>query len=407
MLCKAKRGNGKRRYEAQGRNEIRPRRGALEQRKKLNAVGKGGDATLFAFTMPPIDGSKLVFTTVKCQNRMFEAIVDTGAEISVISPETCKLLKLSATQDWDGPLLVMANGTQTKPEGSINLEIIVGTIPVNVKAAILSINGFDLLLGNNALRQLRTVQVKYYQKGESIFFIKPEPELLEKNDEFCSIASGESRTIPAFSMVTVTVDVKKNKADLSNSRLINEPSMKVLATKGFSVGRLLLPVEEIPNVMTVQLVNFLRSNQWLNKGTVLGQVSPIEVMGEILGNKYKQTGPSIGITSLGESSLQFAESINKDLPPTDRQAVLDLLNKFTDWFASSDSELGRSNIVQHRIDNIAHPPIHQPPYRSAWKVRELIQSQVQDMLKDAVIELSKSPWASPVVLVKKSPGVFV
>ena len=77
-------------------------------------MGKGGDATAIAFTMPPIDGSKLVFTTVKCQNRMFEAIVDTGAEISVISPETCKLLKLSATQDWDGPLLVMANGTHLR-----------------------------------------------------------------------------------------------------------------------------------------------------------------------------------------------------------------------------------------------------------------------------------------------------
>ena len=82
------------------------------------------------------------------------------------------------------------------------------------------------------------MQIKYDQKGESIFSFKPEPELLEKNDEFCSIASGESRTIPAFSMLTVTVEVKKNKADLSNSRLIIEPSMKALATKGFSVGRL-------------------------------------------------------------------------------------------------------------------------------------------------------------------------
>ena len=71
---------------------------------------------------------------------------------------------------------MMENGTQTKPERSINFEIFVGTIPVNVKAAILSINGLELLLGNNVLLLL-TVQIKYDQKGESISSIKPEPDL--------------------------------------------------------------------------------------------------------------------------------------------------------------------------------------------------------------------------------------
>ena len=61
---------------------------------------------------------------------------------------------------------------------------------------------------------------------------------------------------------------------------------------------------------------------------------------------------------------------------------------------------------EHRIDTTTHSPIHQPPYKSAWKQLEWIQSQVQDMLKDGVIEPSSSPWASPVVLVKKKEGTW-
>ena len=117
-------------------------------------MDKGGDSTAIAFAMPPLDRTKLVFTSVKCRNRIFEAIVDTGAEISVISPKTCKLLNLNTTQKWDGPFLVMANGTHARPEGSVALQIFVGTTPVYVNVAVMQINGFNLLLGNNALRQL-------------------------------------------------------------------------------------------------------------------------------------------------------------------------------------------------------------------------------------------------------------
>lgn len=358
--------------------------------------------------MPPHDRTNLVFATVKCRNRVIEAIVDTGAEISIISPQMCKILSVNAIQKWDGPLLVMANGTQAHPEGSVSLEIFVGTTPVYASLAVLPINGFDLLLGNNALRQLQSVQIDYDQEGGSIFSSKVEPESPDENenDELGCIASRESRTIPAFSMVTVAVDVKKNKVDSFNSQMIIEPSNKVLMTKGFSVGRLLLPFEAIPNVMNVQLVNFSRSDQWLNEGTVLGKIGLVETVETLLDNEDQKVGPSVGLATAGESSFRFTERINKDLSPDDRKAVQELLSKYSDCFASCDSDLGRSNISSHRIDTGNQAPIHQPPYKSAWKERELIQSQVKDMLQNGVIEPSSSPWASPVVLVKKKEGTW-
>lgn len=60
--------------------------------------------------------------------------------------------------------------------------------------------------------------------------------------------------------------------------------------------------------------------------------------------------------------------------------------------------------MKHRIDTANHPPVHQSPYKSARKEREIVQSQVQDILKSEVIVPASGPWASPVVLVKKKDG---
>lgn len=43
--------------------------------------------------------------------------------------------------------------------------------------------------------------------------------------------------------------------------------------------------------------------------------------------------------------------------------------------------------------------VRQLPYRVSSKQRETIQHQVEEMLRDDVIQPLRSPWASPVVLV--------
>jgi hypothetical protein len=102
-----------------------------------------------------------------------------------------------------------------------------------------------------------------------------------------------------------------------------------------------------------------------------------------------------------ETPLPFASRINKDLGSEDRERTIALLSKYLRCFAASLHELGRSNLIQHKIDTGNRPPLHQPPYASAWRDRELIIDQTQKMLKDNGVLPSNSPWASPVVLVKK------
>ena len=86
--------------------------------------------------------------------------------------------------------------------------------------------------------------------------------------------------------------------------------------------------------------------------------------------------------------------------------MLNLLKKYQECFAESSRDLGHCKILTHQINTGTADPIHQQPYPSAFKHRELLQTQVTEMLKDKVIEPSSSPWSSPVILVKKKNGSY-
>ena len=81
-----------------------------------------------------------------------------------------------------------------------------------------------------------------------------------------------------------------------------------------------------------------------------------------------------------------------------------LLKESTDVFALNDSELGCTNTVQHSIDTGDHVPIKQQPYRTPIVQRDQIKKMVDQMQKQGIVQPSKSPWASPIVLVPKKDG---
>ena len=68
--------------------------------------------------------------------------------------------------------------------------------------------------------------------------------------------------------------------------------------------------------------------------------------------------------------------------------------------------MGHTNVVQHKIDTGDSRPIRQYPRRLPFAYREETSKQVAEMLDQGVIQASSSPWASPIVLVKKKDGTF-
>lgn len=66
--------------------------------------------------------------------------------------------------------------------------------------------------------------------------------------------------------------------------------------------------------------------------------------------------------------------------------------------------LGRTHLIEHRIDTGDHLPIKQRQYPFAPPIMRQLEEEIKEMLDNDVIEPSYSPWRSPVLLVDKSSG---
>ena len=90
-----------------------------------------------------------------------------------------------------------------------------------------------------------------------------------------------------------------------------------------------------------------------------------------------------------------------DLLPNQRQPLYNVLQENSGVFGSSIADLTSTPLVKHYINTGSAKPIKQRAYRASHHHRKEIKKQVEEMLQNSIIKPSVSPWASPVVLVKK------
>ncbi len=92
---------------------------------------------------------------------------------------------------------------------------------------------------------------------------------------------------------------------------------------------------------------------------------------------------------------------NPDLSATQKAELQHLIGQFSDVFSTVP---GRTHLLQHDIRTPTGVIVKQRPYRIPEARRQAIEDEVQQMLKLGVIEPSRSPWSSPIVLVPKPDG---
>ncbi|RWR98688.1 Retrovirus-related Pol polyprotein from transposon-like protein, partial [Dinothrombium tinctorium] len=94
------------------------------------------------------------------------------------------------------------------------------------------------------------------------------------------------------------------------------------------------------------------------------------------------------------------DSLNKE----ETEKLKSLLEKYKDRFAFDKSQLGRTKLCKVTINTNDKPPFNLPPYRLPLFMRHEVQRQIEQMKTLNVIRDSKSPYSSPVLLVKKKDG---
>ena len=201
--------------------------------------------------------------------------------------------------------------------------------------------------------------------------------------------------------ISIVFPREKRPRDGPGMRLI-EPIPTLLLNLGVAAGRALVD-DDIIKILWIK--NFSQRPQVLVKGTVValatavsgGDIAVAENMDLVRIAAVLETPvPPVAARELApKPALDFENQINKELGVADRNKVLNTLSQFTDCFATSNLDLGKTDVIEFSIETGDAQPIYQVPFSSAWKERRTIRDQVAEMLKQDVIEPSTSPWSSP------------
>ena len=101
---------------------------------------------------------------------------------------------------------------------------------------------------------------------------------------------------------------------------------------------------------------------------------------------------------------EMVNKVSTGIDEGEKKDLATLIGKYQDVFVTNEKELGRTAILQHRINTGDAMPIKQPVRRLPFAKQQVAEEIVQDLLEHDLIEMSESPWSSPIVLVPKKNG---
>ena len=101
---------------------------------------------------------------------------------------------------------------------------------------------------------------------------------------------------------------------------------------------------------------------------------------------------------------QMVSKSEDKLSNREKEQLFSVLVEFADIFAVERDELGRTGKIKHEINTGTATPTRQHVRRIPPARRTETSKLIKDMLKKEVIRPSASPWASPIVLVRKKDG---
>ena len=361
--------------------------------------------------------------TIMCKigNVEVKAVVDTGANCTVISPVLFEKMKPKPPLVAERKLQSAAKNQTFDAKKVGPISVTLGTESMTTNVWVAPIHD-EVLLGVDILKTLRakvdlgtgTLEVG----GETL--ILGVKRVWDPGKEESILVTHKKLTIPPNCGMRIPIKVKDT---IQNAILEPDLTLPVL------VSRTLLQDTDTP---LVDLINCGDQPVRLDKGQKIGTIIPIE-KSDILDlhdekiRKVAQEGNEISElsetragtpdtqkepdkqedeTELPERLKKMWEEAKENLSEQESDQLAEMLIKYQSIFAKHEFDLGNFTAVKHTINTGDATPIKQALRRNSVHSTEENDKHLEDMLKHNIIEPSNAEWAaSPVLVRKKSGGI--
>ncbi|XP_077957579.1 uncharacterized protein LOC144406215 [Gasterosteus aculeatus] len=165
-------------------------------------------------------------------------------------------------------------------------------------------------------------------------------------------------------------------------------------------------VQVVRGTAYIPVVNVGSVEAVLHPRTVIGTLGPVNVISlpagvtEVPSDRATMSSHTVSPTvphQMEEMDLSF-------LPADQQSQVRSLLGQYASVFSAHDGDLGCIDLISHDIPLVDDTPVRQRYRHIPPSEYEVVKEHINQLLSSEVIRESSSPYASPIVLVKKKDG---
>ena len=319
-------------------------------------------------------------------------LADTGAESTILSQKCYETLPKFVRQKFQDVTsnIFMADGSRVPTKGPVLCTIEVGNKKIVDAVFVAGIEDYALLGWEAQL----ALGVTYTIAGVNM--VRPGPSVRAVfNPTIRRVRAVEDTIIPARTEVIVPGVIEGE----GTPKTILISTSAEMEEAGVAVGKVLVNANR--KDCPVRLLNPSEEAKLVKKGDVIAGAEEVD---ELRSPTPLNQAPQSNEVPPHLRELYEKTVTEGQLEPHVADGLKQLLIKHADVFATSDEDLGRTNVVEHHIDTGNSAPIRQAPRRIPIAQQPECEKAVADMLAQGVIEPGQSPWASPVVLVRKKDG---
>ena len=330
-------------------------------------------------------------------------LVDTGAAVTIVHRRIWDRGKRTATLEDNTSSVVTANGEPLKLLGKTKVTFSLAdrelTHNILVTESITQdcLLGSDFLIAHGCVVDLKARKLVMGPLSTPIFHL----QVTDQSQAICRVLMSETMVFRAGEERVCVGNVDIPPFVTIGSAGVVEPKEGFEERSNLLLARTLVVPDN--GCLPVRLANLTESPVTVYKGTNVAIFSPLPSDSETLVTPPTSFSHVNHLSASRMSSTDLKINTSMMSQPQ-RVAIDELISEFGDVFSTNKHNIGRTRQIYHKINTGDSAPIRLGPRRVPIHFRQEISGLLDDMQRQDIIEPSISPWASPIVLVRKKDG---